>query len=118
MLTSLMILSLATFAFAGAGFIEDDSIFYIVSLVARTVQGLGEAMFMVTAPSILAVEYPDKLEDYYVYWNVALGLGNSLGPAITAILCIWLTYTETLAVFAALLCMVGCSMLFMLPKKI
>ena len=73
---------------------------------------------MVTVPQILANEYPNKIEDYYVYWNVALGFGNTLGPAISAILCIWLSYTEILTLFAALICLVSCSVFYLLPRSI
>ena len=73
---------------------------------------------MVTVPQILAHEYPNKIEDYYVYWNVALGFGNTLGPAISAILCIWLSYTEILTFFAALICLVSCSVFYLLPRSI
>ena len=73
---------------------------------------------MVTVPQILANEYPDKLEDYYVYWNVALGFGNTLGPAISAVLCIWLSYTEILTSFAILISIVSFSALYLLPKSL
>ena len=73
---------------------------------------------MVTAPQILATQYPNKLEDYYVYWNVTLGFGNTLGPVISAILCIWLSYTEILTLFAILICMVSFSALYLLPKSL
>ena len=73
---------------------------------------------MVTVPQILANEYPNKLEDYYVYWNVALGFGNTLGPSISAVLCIWLSYTEILTIFAVLVFLVSCSVLCLLPRNV
>ena len=58
MLISITIITLATAGFAAAGLIEDDLVFYVASIVARTMQGVGEAFFMITAPSMLAIHYP------------------------------------------------------------
>ena len=58
MLVSILIITLATASFAAAGLIKDDLTFYLVSLIARTMQGVGEAFFMITAPSMLAIHYP------------------------------------------------------------
>ena len=117
MLISITIITVATVAFAAAGLIEDDWTFYIVSIAARTMQGVGEAFFMITAPSILAIQYPDKIELYNGYWNAALGVGNTIGPALSALLYSWLSYTETLSVFAALICIIGYSLMILIPKS-
>ena len=60
LLASVMIISAATTVFAIAGLIEDDYGWYIVSIVARGFQGVGEAILIITIPSIIAMEYPDK----------------------------------------------------------
>lgn len=78
--------SLSTFVFGSAGFIYNPYGFYFVSMFARLVQGGADAAILVTISSIIALEYPDKIEAYMGLVNMALGIGLASGPGVTTLL--------------------------------
>ena len=65
---SFVIITIASFVFASAGWLKNDWGFYIISITARLTQGLGESVFFIVTPSILAIEFPDELEVYIGYY--------------------------------------------------
>lgn len=67
-------------------YIEDDTLFFIASLLLRAGQGLGEAASSTAIFSIIAQEYPENREQYVGYYEGAIGLGLMLGPVIGQIL--------------------------------
>ena len=72
---------------------------------------------LITIPSILAVEYPDKIASYTGgYFNMAIGVGSTMGPAIAALLYRWLDYTYTLYTFGAFIFIVGIASVYALPN--
>ena len=64
MFTSIWIFTLSTSLYASAGFIQSDNWFYALTVVARMLQGIGDAFIRITIPSIIAHEFPDKIERY------------------------------------------------------
>jgi len=52
--------SIATATFGLAALIDDGMGFYAVSLVARMMQGAGDALLLVAIPAIVAIEFTDK----------------------------------------------------------
>ena len=64
LLGAICIMTLATAMFAVAGLIEDDNTFYIISFLARLIQGIAAATLLVTVPSIIALEYPENQAKY------------------------------------------------------
>lgn len=80
------VVSLATVGFAMASFCEGDELFYIVSIVARSLQGAADAMILVAIPSVIAVEWPEKQEAYQGYAGAAMGVGLVLGPVVASVL--------------------------------
>ena len=71
---------------------------------------------LITIPSILIDEYPDKIASYTGYYNMALGVGSTMGPAIASLLYHWMDYTSTLFAFGALIFFVGAATVFFLPS--
>eukprot|EP00353_Schmidingerella_taraikaensis_P003005 CAMPEP_0185585064 /NCGR_PEP_ID=MMETSP0434-20130131/36214_1 /TAXON_ID=626734 ORGANISM="Favella taraikaensis, Strain Fe Narragansett Bay" /NCGR_SAMPLE_ID=MMETSP0434 /ASSEMBLY_ACC=CAM_ASM_000379 /LENGTH=92 /DNA_ID=CAMNT_0028205175 /DNA_START=175 /DNA_END=453 /DNA_ORIENTATION=+ len=59
-----IIIPIATSAFAMAALFESDFAFYAVSLIARCLQGAADALILVTVPSIIAIEWPEQNEVY------------------------------------------------------
>ena len=100
--------TLATAVFAAGGLFEDDRLFYIVSLAGRCTQGFGEAILIISIPSIIALEYPENKEKYIGYSNMSGAIGLTLGPVIASFLSERFAYVGTLLVFSALILVVGC----------
>ena len=74
-------------------------------------------MLLITIPSILAIEYPDKITKYAGgYYNMAIGIGMTAGPTIASILIKWFNYSEALFCFAGTIFTVGLLSVFLLPK--
>ena len=115
---SFIIITFASFAFAAAGWIENDYGFYAVSITARFAQGLGESVFFIVCPSILAIEYPDKLEVYIGYTQTLSALGYMLGPAIAAILYRWFDYIAIQFIFGFIVLLVGVFTIVVIPDRI
>ena len=55
-----MIFTISTTVYAAAGYVESDAGFFTVSLVARIFQGVADAFLLITIPSVIVQEYPDK----------------------------------------------------------
>ena len=111
-------LSLSTVVFAFASFCKTDEAFYTVSIVARSFQGATDAMILVTIPSTVAIEWPEKSEVYQGYVFAAMGIGCLLGPVITSCLMEYLDYFWTLIVFAALLLIFGMIATYFIPERL
>ena len=83
---AIRLMTLSTFVFGSAAFIENVWGFYFVSLVARLIQGMADAVILVTVPSIIALEFPEKIEAYQGLVNMSMGIGLSCGPAVSTLL--------------------------------
>ena len=106
------VVTIATAVFAMGGLFENDILFYIVSLVGRCTQGFGEAILIISIPSIIALEYPENKEKYIGYSNMSGAIGLTLGPVIASFLSKYFDYVGTLLVFSVLILVVGCVAVF------
>jgi predicted MFS family arabinose efflux permease len=75
-------------------------------------------MINIAIPSIIALEYPLEQEKYMGYISLAMGAGLCLGPVIGALVYPYFHYIGTFYFFAAYICIIGCSAICFLPKKI
>ena len=114
---SLMV-SMATIVFACGALFTNDNAFYAVSFVARCLQGGADALILVSVPSIIAVEWPEKNEKYQGYAGISMGLGLMLGPVLSSLLIRYLSYFWTLIVFAVLVLVLCTSATCFIPKRI
>ena len=89
-----------------------------MSIVARSFQGATDAMILVTIPSIVAIEWPEKNEVYQGYVSAASGIGYMLGPVIASCLREYLDYFWTLILFAALLLIFGMIATYFIPEHL
>ena len=111
-------MTIATVMFGVAGFVEGDTAFYALSMVARLLQGVGASIFLVTSPSIIAIEYPEMQAKYQGILEMCVGLGLMLGPLLATIVVRFLDYSYTLIFFAGLIGIVGIPMAFCLPARL
>ena len=118
MLVSIILLSAATFVFAAAGFINDDWGWYITSFIARSCQGLGDAIILIAIPSIIAVEYPLQMEVYLGYAATVLGFAFTVGPVVADVLFRYFEYTGTLFIFGALILVTGTVAVWCMPDRV
>ena len=112
------IMSLSTFVFGSAAFIKNMWGFYIISFIARLLQGSADAFILVTIPSILALEFPDKFEAYQGLTNMAMGIGLAFGPVVSTMLQIWFEYIAIEYFFALFILISGLTSVWMVPKRI
>ena len=113
-----ILISLATVVFACGALFTNDVAFYIVSFVARCLQGGADAFILVSVPSIIAVEWPEKNEKYQGFAGISMGLGLMLGPVIATILVRYLDYFWTLIAFAVLVFVLCTTATCFIPKRI
>ena len=111
-------MTLSTFVFGSAAFIKNTWGFYFVSLVARLIQGMADAVILVTIPSIIALEFPDKIEAYQGLVNMSMGIGLSCGPAVSTLLQNWLHYIAIEYFMAMFIFITGMASVCMVPKRI
>ena len=101
-----------------ASFCQNDVAFYSVSIVARALQGAADAMILVTVPSIIAIEWPEKNEVYQGYAGASMGVGLMLGPVIASGVIVFLNYFWTLIFFAVLVFVLGIASVLCIPKRL
>ena len=118
LLYGFVVLSLATVSFAMASFCETDEGFYTVSIVARAFQGAADAIILVTVPSIIAIEWPDRNETYQSYAGAAMGLGLMLGPVIASGFQQYFDFFWTMIFFAIIVTIFGLIVACLIPKRI
>ncbi len=58
--SGMLIMSLATLTFGLASFAKTAEIFFIISALARILQGVADASVSVAIPGIITMMYPDK----------------------------------------------------------
>ncbi len=54
-----ILMTVATLMFASGALCSNAVTFYIVSFVARALQGAADALILVSVPSIIAIEWPE-----------------------------------------------------------
>lgn len=97
----MLVMALATLTFGLASLIDDFTLFFAVSAVARILQGMGDSSVSVAIPGIITVEFPDKQERYLSYYNMAIGIGTCSGPLIGSLLYNFVSYGQVFYIFAA-----------------
>ena len=117
-IAGIVLISIATVIFACGALFSNGPTFYWVSFVARGMQGGADALILISVPSIVAVEWPEKKEIYMGYTGISMGVGLMFGPVIATFLVHYLSYFWTLMVFAILIFVVGLTAAFFIPKRI
>ena len=71
-----------------------------------------------TISSVIALEYPDKIEAYMGLVNMALGVGLASGPAFTTLLEVWFDYIVIEYFFSGFIILTGIASAWVVPKRI
>lgn len=116
--TGMLIMSLATLTFGLASIASTAEIFFIVSAVARVLQGIADASISVAIPGIITMVYSDKKEKYLGYYNMSIGVGTCVGPILGSLIYTFVGYGITFACFAALIFTSAIVALLMVPAKL
>jgi len=118
LLIGVIAMALATLIFGLASYFKNVYAFYIVSLIARLVQGTADATINITAPSIVAMLFPEKQEIYISWVYMALGAGLSFGPVMGSFFYSWTNYVDTFYIFFALIAFVCGPLTLYLPSSL
>jgi len=76
-------------------------LFYAVSILARILQGVGDALLCVTIPSTITIYWQHNTEFYLGWFNASIGFGLIFGPMLAGFVNQYLNYSNTFFFFAA-----------------
>lgn len=114
-----LFMTIATGTFGLAAYVgKTAGLFFTVSIIARTLQGIADGMATCTMYSIIVMEYPKQQELYLGYLNMAIGVGTCIGPILGSLLARVLTYGEVFSVLAALISFSFFAAAFLLPSRL
>ena len=65
------LISIATAIFACAALFTNDTWFFTISIIARSLQGAADAFILISVPSIISVEWPEKNEMYQGFAGIS-----------------------------------------------
>lgn len=82
----------AAVLFGLAGYCNNFWFYMTISLIARLIQGVGDAFVNVTIPSIIVIEFPLNCAFYLGLSTTAESVGSSLGPIIASLVYRFLDY--------------------------
>lgn len=109
---------MATVALGLTELIEDDIWYFVVCLIVRFLQGLGDIQVQTSCYSVLTSMFPENREKYLGMGEAAAGIGLMIGPVIGGILNTYLGYMECFFCFAGLLFVNIFVNIFILPKSL
>lgn len=117
-LIGVIMMTAGTLTFAIAGYEKNALSFFLVSLVARILQGLADAIISVTVPSIIAIEWPENQELYLGYNTMSNGIGCSFGPLLGSLVYAYLSYVSTFYFFTVYMFVLGMGAVLLIPTRI
>lgn len=111
-------MALATLTFGIASLAQDSQLFFIISALARVLQGVADAAVSVTIPGIITLVYPEKQEIYLGYFNMSIGIGTCAGPILGSFIYEYFGYEMTFMCFAVLIFIAFVISVIILPNKL
>lgn len=91
----------STILFGLAAYAKSASVYLIISFLARTMQGCGDAVLIIATPVMIVSAFPEKKEEYMGYFVMTLSLGLLFGPVIGSFVYSYLDYAGTFYFFFA-----------------
>jgi MFS family permease len=112
------VIALASACFGLLALIENDTLFFVLALVLRFVQGLADAFITVAIYSVVTLEFPGKREEYIGYCEGAIGIGLMVGPVMGSFLFGAMGYEYTFLTISGILFVFTVIVCFMLPGRL
>lgn len=109
------LMTFSTLVFGAAGYFKNVWAFYVVSMVARALQGAADATCSISIPSVVAQQWPDKKSLYLGYYNMVTCCGFVIGPVMGSLVFGWLTYVNTFYFFTGFIFFFGYGSILCLP---
>jgi MFS family permease len=107
LLFSMSILFLSTLIAAGASIFDSPSVFVLIAVTSRLLQGIGAAANFNVVFAIIADKYPDSKVVYAGYVTLLDNFGFAIGPILSAILFESLGYAYTNIVSSGVVLILG-----------
>ena len=98
-----MLLFLSTVSFISLSLIENALTFYFLSIVFRVFQGIARAAIQICAYSFDTNEMNHDKDRYIGYVEMALGVGDMIGPAIGGVVYNFSGFSGTFGVFGVMI---------------
>ena len=98
-----MIKILSTFALGLTQYLPGDTLYFWSALIARLVQGIGNAMVQTATYAIISHVFSEAREKYLGYAEAVTSIGLMLGPVIGGPLYNLCGYFWSFAIFAGFL---------------
>ena len=117
LVASLCVIS-ASIGFGLTVHIENDMVFFIISVALRILEGLAEACHNTSTLSLIAVEFYAEREMYYGWVESSIGVGLMMGPVIGQVLYNLFGYENTFYMTAGILTIPLVLQVFFIPKRI
>jgi DHA3 family macrolide efflux protein-like MFS transporter len=116
--SGMLVMSLATLTFGLASFANTAEMFFIISALARVLQGVADASVSVAIPGIITMVYPDKQEKYLGFYNMSIGVGTCAGPVLGSLIYSFIGYNMTFVCFSVLIFTSFVIAVVMVPSKL
>jgi MFS family permease len=117
-LSGFLILTLGTLALALLDFVGDSTNFFLLALVIRFIQGIGDTFTQTTMYSLLSSSFPHSRDKIFGYIETASGIGLMIGPNVASPVNSALGYLPAYFVFTVMLAISGIIVFFLLPDKL
>ena len=98
--------------------IDDPSLYIVLALIIRLMQGFASSMIQTTIYSICTNFYPDKKEALVGYLEAVTGVGLILGPLIGSFLYSYGGFSFTFYAFGSLFIVFSMFINFIIPSKV
>jgi len=95
----IMLNAISCIIFGFASYSSSAPVYFYVSVFARAMSGVGDAIVLICTPVMIVTQYPDKKEKYMGFFVMMCSFGLLIGPIIGAFVYGILGYTYTFYAF-------------------
>jgi len=99
----IMLNAISCIVFGFASYSSSATVYFYVSVFARAMSGVGDAIMLICTPVMIVTQYPDKKEIYMGYFVMMMSQGLLIGPIIGAYVYGILGYSYTFYAFSIFL---------------
>lgn len=99
MIFGFILMTAMSFGLGAIALMKNPWRFFIVAVIFRFIQGLGDAVLQITSYSMITALYADQMMKYVGYIEIAIGIGLGMGPTIGSIVYSFMKYEGTMYFF-------------------